>query len=137
MRLQVEDLAYSYGEKDAVDQVSLQVERGEFVGLIGPNGSGKSTVLKNIYRGLTPDRGSIKLDGENLMTMPYKKSALKGGSGRSGKLKFLLISWWKRSLPWEEALIRNCLMLTMSTIKRSYIMRWNTWGWHIWRREVI
>ena len=77
MRLQVEDLAYSYGEKDAVDQVSLQVERGEFVGLIGPNGSGKSTVLKNIYRGLTPDRGSIKLDGENLMTMPYKKSALK------------------------------------------------------------
>ena len=77
MRLQVEDLAYSYEEKDVVDQVSLQVERGEFVGLIGPNGSGKSTVLKNIYRGLTPDRGSIKLDGENLMTMPYKKSAVK------------------------------------------------------------
>ena len=77
MRLHVEGLTYSYGEKDAVDQVSLQVERGEFVGLIGPNGSGKSTVLKNIYRGLTPDRGSIKLDGENLMTMPYKKSALK------------------------------------------------------------
>ena len=46
MRLQVEDLTYSYGEKDAVEQVSLQVERGEFVGLIGPNGSGKSTVLK-------------------------------------------------------------------------------------------
>ncbi len=77
MRLHVEGLTYSYGEKDAVDQVSLQVERGEFVGLIGPNGSGKSTVLKNIYRGLTPDRGSIKLDGENLLTMPYKKSALK------------------------------------------------------------
>ena len=77
MRLQVEDLTYSYGEKDAVEQVSLQVERGEFVGLIGPNGSGKSTVLKNIYRGLTPDQGSIKLDGENLLTMPYKKSALK------------------------------------------------------------
>lgn len=136
MRLQVEDLAYSYGEKDAVDQVSLQVERGEFVGLIGPNGSGKSTVLKNIYRGLTPDRGSIKLDGENLMTMPYKKSALKMAVvGQENEVPF--VSWWKRSLPWEEALIRNCLMLTMSTIKRSYIMRWNTWGWHIWRREVI
>ena len=34
MRLQVEDLTYSYGEKDAVEQVSLQVDRGEFVGLI-------------------------------------------------------------------------------------------------------
>ena len=49
----------------------------EFVGLIGPNGSGKSTVLKNIYRGLTPDQGTIELDKENLLTMPYKKSALK------------------------------------------------------------
>lgn len=77
MRLQVEGLTYSYGDKDAVDQVSLQVERGEFVGLIGPNGSGKSTVLKNIYRGLTPDQGTIELDKENLLTMPYKKSALK------------------------------------------------------------
>ena len=53
------------------------MDRGEFVGLIGPNGSGKSTVLKNIYRGLTPDQGTIELDKENLLTMPYKKSALK------------------------------------------------------------
>ena len=77
MRLQVEGLTYSYGEKDAVERVSLQVDRGEFVGLIGPNGSGKSTVLKNIYRGLTPDQGTIELDKENLLTMSYKKSALK------------------------------------------------------------
>lgn len=77
MRLTVEGLTYSYGEKEAADRVSLQVDTGEFVGLIGPNGSGKSTVLKNIYRGLTPDGGSIELDGENLLTMPYKKSALK------------------------------------------------------------
>ncbi len=77
MRLQVEELTYSYGEKDAVHNVSLHVKEGEFVGLIGPNGSGKSTVLKNIYRGLTPDRGSILLDGENLLKMSHKKSALK------------------------------------------------------------
>lgn len=77
MRLTVEGLTYSYGEKEAADRVSLQVDTGEFVGLIGPNGSGKSTVLKNIYRGLTPDGGSIELDGENLLAMPYKKSALK------------------------------------------------------------
>lgn len=77
MRLQVEDLTYSYGEKEAADHVSLQVDEGEFVGLIGPNGSGKSTVLKNIYRGLRPDSGTITLDGENLLTMSYRKSALK------------------------------------------------------------
>ena len=39
MRLKVEGLTYSYGEKDAVDHVALQVDKGEFVGLIGPNGS--------------------------------------------------------------------------------------------------
>ncbi len=77
MRLQVENLNYSYGENEAIRKISLSVCEGEFVGLIGPNGSGKSTVLKNIYRGLIPDGGSIMLDGENLLTMPYRKSALK------------------------------------------------------------
>lgn len=77
MRMQVQELCYSYDEKKAVDSVSIDVNRGEFVGIIGPNGSGKSTVLKNIYRGLNPDSGSIELDGEDLLKMPYKKSALK------------------------------------------------------------
>ena len=45
MRLKVEGLTYSYGEKDAVSNVALHVDRGEFVGLIGPNGSGKSRIF--------------------------------------------------------------------------------------------
>ncbi len=77
MKLKVEDLSYSYGDGEALKGVNIEVIEGEFVGLIGPNGSGKSTALKNIYRGLTPDSGSIHLDGEDLLTMPFKKSALK------------------------------------------------------------
>ncbi len=77
MRLQVTDLCYAYGQKKAADHVSLHVDAGEFVGLLGPNGSGKSTVLKNIYRGLRPDSGEIMLDGEDLLSMSYRKSALK------------------------------------------------------------
>ena len=53
------------------------MRNGERWSLSGRNGSGKSTALKNIYRGLKPDSGSIELDGENLLTMPFKKSALK------------------------------------------------------------
>lgn len=77
MRLQVDGLTYSYGDQEAVKNVSLHVKKGEFVGLIGPNGSGKSTVLKNIYRGLTPDKGIVTLDGQNILKMSYRESALK------------------------------------------------------------
>ncbi len=77
MRMQIEELSFSYGEKEAIDHISLHVKEGEFVGVIGPNGSGKSTVLKNVYRGLIPDSGTITLDGENLLKMSYKKSARK------------------------------------------------------------
>lgn len=77
MRMNIEDLTYSYGEKEAINHIKLHVKEGEFVGLLGPNGSGKSTVLKNVYRSLTPDSGLITLDGENLLAMSYKKSALK------------------------------------------------------------
>lgn len=77
-RLEVRDLCYSYaGADNAADNVSFKVEKGQFVGLIGPNGSGKSTVLKNIYRALKPDSGSITLDGEDLLKMSYRESALK------------------------------------------------------------
>ena len=45
--------------------------------MLGHNGSGKSTVLKNIYRALRPDGGSITLDGEDLLKMSHRESALK------------------------------------------------------------
>lgn len=77
MRLQIKNLTFSYGKKTTVENINLEVDRGEFVGLIGPNGSGKSTVLKNVYRGLTPGSGKVILDGEDLLKMPYKKSAIK------------------------------------------------------------
>lgn len=77
MRLQVQDVTFSYPCGRALDHISLQVDRGEFVGLIGPNGSGKSTILKNIYRALRPDSGTIYLDGEALLSMPFRKTALK------------------------------------------------------------
>lgn len=75
MKLQAEGLCYSYGDKKAVDNLSFQVEDGEFVGLIGPNGSGKSTALKMIYRALRPQAGRILLDGQDLLKLPYRQSA--------------------------------------------------------------
>ena len=77
MRMEISGLAYSYSDKQAIDKITLHIDRGEFVGIIGPNGSGKSTVLKNVYRALIPERGKISIDKENLLKMNYRKSSLK------------------------------------------------------------
>ncbi|MDR0904935.1 MAG: ABC transporter ATP-binding protein [Oscillospiraceae bacterium] len=78
-RLVIENLNFSYGDTDAARDVCLSVGKGEFVGLIGPNGSGKSTVLKNLYRALTPDSGKVTLDGDDLFSLSHKAAALKLG----------------------------------------------------------
>jgi len=77
MRMQINGLTYSYDDKEAISDVCIDVKKGEFVGIIGPNGSGKSTVLKNVYRAISPDSGTVTLDGEELLKMKYRKSAQK------------------------------------------------------------
>jgi iron complex transport system ATP-binding protein len=76
-RLEINDLQFSYADTVTIDDITLNVQKGEFIGIIGPNGCGKSTVLKNIYRALAPDAGSITLDGENIFRMRHRETALK------------------------------------------------------------
>ena len=56
----------AFGATQAVDGVSLTIDRGEFVVLIGPSGSGKSTLLKMINRLVEHDRGKILFKGEEI-----------------------------------------------------------------------
>ena len=62
------DVVKSYdGRSNAVDDVSLDIARGEFVTLLGPSGSGKTTTLTMIAGFETPTRGAIMLDGHDLI----------------------------------------------------------------------
>jgi zinc transport system ATP-binding protein len=63
--LELENVNVTYGGIHALEDVSLRVEQGDFVGLVGPNGSGKSTLIKAIF-GLVPYSGVIKIFGEPL-----------------------------------------------------------------------
>lgn len=76
--LQTEDLTKSYKGRKVVDDVCLEVDRGEVVGLLGPNGAGKTTTFY-IMVGLTaPDAGRVLLDGEDLTHMPMYQRARRG-----------------------------------------------------------
>ncbi|HHY70534.1 MAG TPA: ABC-F family ATP-binding cassette domain-containing protein [Thermoanaerobacterales bacterium] len=59
--LEIEDLGFSYGEKNILNSVNLKVYRGERIGIIGPNGIGKSTLLKILAGELKPQEGCIHL----------------------------------------------------------------------------
>ena len=56
--------------KQVVDGVSLRIEHGALVGLLGPNGSGKTTLLRLLAGTLTPQHGTVRLDGHALAAMP-------------------------------------------------------------------
>lgn len=77
MNLFTNNICLSYDTSEILKNVSISVEKKEFVGLIGPNGSGKSTLLKCIYRVLKPDKGCVMLGDKATDAMSYKSSARK------------------------------------------------------------
>jgi zinc transport system ATP-binding protein len=63
---EVEHVCFSYGAERVLDEVTLQIRRGDFLGIIGPNGSGKTTLLRVLLGLLTPSRGRVRLFGREL-----------------------------------------------------------------------
>jgi zinc transport system ATP-binding protein len=63
--LQAVGIRFAYGRSPVLEDVSLDVAPGEFVALVGPNGSGKSTLLKVLLGSLIPERGTVRLFGED------------------------------------------------------------------------
>ena len=69
--IRTENLTYIYGEgtpfqKTALDNINLEIEEGEMVGIIGSTGSGKSTLIQHFNGLLKPNSGSVYIDGEKL-----------------------------------------------------------------------
>lgn len=75
--IETKDLSYVYGEntpfrKVAVDCVNLQIEEGEFIGVIGHTGSGKSTLIQTLNGLLRPTSGKVLLNGKDIWEEPKK-----------------------------------------------------------------
>ena len=67
----LENLSFALGGKEILSEISLEIKKGDFVGLIGPNGAGKTTLLKSI-NGLRKAQGKIFLLGKNTKGMKEK-----------------------------------------------------------------
>ena len=68
--LKIEHLTKKYGEKTAVEDLSLHILKGEIYGFIGHNGAGKTTTLKSIVGILQFEEGEIRIDGDSIQENP-------------------------------------------------------------------
>lgn len=126
--IECQDICKSFGEKVALDHVSVTMEKGKIFGLLGPNGSGKTTLIRIINRITIPNSGVILFDGrpitqrdvEKIGYMPeerglYRKmkvgeqalflARLKGMSYKDAEtelkkwfVRFGIESWWNKKV---------------------------------------
>jgi sulfate transport system ATP-binding protein len=71
--IHVASISKKFGDAVALDDVSLEVESGSLTALLGPSGGGKSTLLRIIAGLDTPDRGTVRIDGEDLTDAPARQ----------------------------------------------------------------
>ena len=77
-QLKAENLIKSYRKRRVVDDISIEVKRGEIVGLLGPNGAGKTTTFYMVVGLVKPDGGRVRLDKEDITSHPMFIKAQKG-----------------------------------------------------------
>ena len=75
-KIRMKDVCKSFGRKKVLDGVTLDVKKGESLVIIGGSGTGKSVTIKCIQGLLTPESGSIEIDGRCLLyTSPSPRDA--------------------------------------------------------------
>jgi len=72
-RVSLVDVTRRFGGVTAVDGVSLEVQEGEFLTLLGPSGCGKTTTLRMVAGFLSPSRGRVLIDGEDVTHLPARR----------------------------------------------------------------
>jgi len=69
MILHVENLSFRYDQNWILENLTFSMAKGDFLGIVGPNGIGKTTLVKLLYRLMSPQQGRIIIDGKNLSAM--------------------------------------------------------------------
>ena len=73
-KIEIKNLRKAFGKKVVLDGVDIELKKGESLVVIGGSGTGKSVLIKCIQGILSPDEGSIKIDGEDIVSLPRKEA---------------------------------------------------------------
>ena len=73
MLIQCKNVSKSFGEKVALDNVSVDIPKGKIFGLLGPNGAGKTTLIRIINRSTIPNSGQVTFDGRPITQEDVEK----------------------------------------------------------------
>lgn len=80
MRVEFRDVDVEISGRRIVQEMSLSIDSGQFVGIVGPNGSGKSTTLRCLYRALAPSRGVVDVGGRDVTAISMRENARQVGA---------------------------------------------------------
>ncbi|EJU9787157.1 ABC transporter ATP-binding protein [Vibrio vulnificus] len=130
--LDVRNLTYSYdGEKNALEGVSFNVQRGEFVSILGKNGSGKSTITKLIMGVIEPDDGAIYLNGQDLSELTIFERSQKVGVVMqnpnhmiSHHMIFDEVAFGLRNRGWDEQQVNDKVLEVLELCGLSKYRHW-------------
>ncbi|WP_052302987.1 ABC transporter ATP-binding protein [Archaeoglobus veneficus] len=101
--IQAEEISKSFNGKTAVDSLSFEVGEGDIFGLLGPNGAGKTTTLRMLIGILRPDRGKIRILGQNPSKVRSRIGYLPEERGLYRKLKVIDMLCYLASLKGLDA----------------------------------
>ncbi|MVT20483.1 ABC transporter ATP-binding protein [Vibrio vulnificus] len=130
--LDVRNLTYSYdGEKNALEGVSFNVQRGEFVSILGKNGSGKSTITKLIMGVIEPDDGTMHLNGQDLGELTIFERSQKVGVVMqnpnhmiSHHMIFDEVAFGLRNRGWDEQQVNDKVLDVLELCGLSKYRHW-------------
>ncbi|HAS8347845.1 TPA: ABC transporter ATP-binding protein [Vibrio vulnificus] len=130
--LDVRNLTYSYdGEKNALEGVSFNVQRGEFVSILGKNGSGKSTITKLIMGVIEPDDGAMYLNGQDLSELTIFERSQKVGVVMqnpnhmiSHHMIFDEVAFGLRNRGWDEPQVNDKVLEVLELCGLSKYRHW-------------
>ncbi|NEO27018.1 MAG: ABC transporter ATP-binding protein, partial [Kamptonema sp. SIO4C4] len=89
--LSIRNLSKSFGHRQVLEDLNLEVQMGEIYGLLGPNGAGKTTTINLLCHLLNPDRGTIHLNGKSLAQS--RKTLI--GVAPQGNLLYKHLTCWE------------------------------------------